>query len=443
MHRWLLAAGCLALAGCRTEVGEEESSSWFNFSSRHHGGGHGGSGAKPSMVEPTAPKPDPVSEAWNEPPAAPVKTAAETVPPTDAPKPERPKTEEPSVPRAADHAGEARAGRSTLELPTPPAAPRTDRPTSPTIELALPDAGPTGLRSAPTIPLGVDGRDTPARPAGTLELPTLSGDPRRPTIGGAVGLPALPPGASPRQPTDALRLPGFDDPTADPAHRPGSLGTSIPDGRNRPRAGDRLGFPEISPSLPRSGPDGPMNIDWDGLLQEPRGLAGRDPVAGLSNLPAGTSRPDESRGALELSTGQPALRTGQNPPGVIPGLRPEIAGRAATSGTSPRLAVGPGPVAVGREASTPPRLTPAMDALDPRAPGTPRPLPPVPNAVPPEARIPLPFRLSEWISDEQQHRLWRQQHLERARQEPVERQAEQDRLREALLKWLARDPAAK
>jgi hypothetical protein len=84
-----------------------------------------------------------------------------------------------------------------------------------------------------------------------------------------------------------------------------------------------------------------------------------------------------------------------------------------------------------------------MDALDPRAPGTPRPLPPVPNAVPPEARIPLPFRLSEWISDEQQHRLWRQQHLERARQEPVERQAEQDRLREALLHWLTRDPAAR
>ena len=53
---WLLAAGSLCLVGCRTPTGSEESSSWFNFSSRRGGQGRSsGGGAQPDgQPRPTA-----------------------------------------------------------------------------------------------------------------------------------------------------------------------------------------------------------------------------------------------------------------------------------------------------------------------------------------------------------------------------------------------------
>lgn len=56
------------------------------------------------------------------------------------------------------------------------------------------------------------------------------------------------------------------------------------------------------------------------------------------------------------------------------------------------------------------------------------------------ATVPLPFRLSAWVSDEETHRRWREQQFDRAGVEEKARQAEQERLRQALLRFLV--PAA-
>ena len=59
-----------------------------------------------------------------------------------------------------------------------------------------------------------------------------------------------------------------------------------------------------------------------------------------------------------------------------------------------------------------------------------------PEAQPAAATVPLPFRLSAWVSDEETHRRWREQQLDRAGAEEKSRQAEQERLRQALLRFL-------
>jgi hypothetical protein len=59
-----------------------------------------------------------------------------------------------------------------------------------------------------------------------------------------------------------------------------------------------------------------------------------------------------------------------------------------------------------------------------------------PEAKPTVATVPLPFRLSAWVSDEETHRRWREQQLDRAGAEEKARQAEQERLRQALLRFL-------
>jgi hypothetical protein len=88
--------------------------------------------------------------------------------------------------------------------------------------------------------------------------------------------------------------------------------------------------------------------------------------------------------------------------------------------------------------------------LPPFAPGTNAPTvagrglhAPAPEAQPTQETIPLPFRLSLWISDEETHRRWRAQQLDRAGAEEKARQAEQERLRQALLRFLLPEAPAK
>jgi hypothetical protein len=63
MRLWLLAAGCVALGGCRTETGEEDSSSWFNFGSRR-GGGPGDDARAQSCFHDAIALPDAPPLAW-------------------------------------------------------------------------------------------------------------------------------------------------------------------------------------------------------------------------------------------------------------------------------------------------------------------------------------------------------------------------------------------
>ena len=466
INRWLLAAGCLALVGCRTEVGEEESSSWFNFTSRPRGGGHGGIGSTPTRTEPSKPRPDLVSEAWNE-PAAPTK-APESKPgdssPTSTQRPPGPKSDlgqsGTSLPLPTGTDPLARRDGATLPLPAIRDGASDVRERRPGPTVTIPDASATSGRAADPRRLDVDGAPRADRKPGGLELNLPEGpaesprghrslsltvpanDDVHPSRSDGLDLPNLPGPTTSRMTGSSLRLPGFDAPSAGEPRAASPLDRALPGPQGSSRIGERLDLPALpagatSPRTPTRLP-----IDWDGLATQPDGSAGQATSRPLGAVPAGAPPVNEPFPGFRPTTSEPAPRGEGGASSPIPGLRPETSARA-TTGARPGVTVSPGPDAGERGAPTEHRLDAAGEALDPRATATVRPLPPVPNARPAETRIPLPFRLSEWISDEQQHRLWRQQHLERAQLEPVERQAEQDRLREALMKWLIRDPAAK
>lgn len=466
MNLWLLAAGCVALVGCRTEGGEEESSSWFDFSTRQRGSGQGGrSNPCPPNAKPeaTKPKPDPVSAAWNEPadgtkPRAATDAPIPTVETRDAPKAATGPTS--GLPLPTDVAPQPRAGGDSLPLPTLPDHAPTTRPSRPVPGLDLPATGALPGRAAKSIELDAAGQglktgvgdrpglEVPDAPRGAertatgLPLPAMPAEARAPAARAHLGLPELAHGDHPRQPGDPLRLPSFDDPAQEPSTvAAGSTrDLTVP---NRPgRTGESLDLPELSTGRGRRGTSSGVPIDWDGLLTEPK-EAGAKTSPDMPDLTGGNRPGKEASPANRLPADAGAPLTDRGPKPAIPGLRPEATPRATTSPAGPRLKVEEGRTAAPAEAGRTPRLDPVARPVDPRSPATPRSLSPGPTARAPEPRIPLPFRLSEWISDEGQHRLWREQHLERAAQEPVERQAEQERLRGALLKWLERDPAAK
>lgn len=467
INRWLLAAGCLALVGCRTEVGEEESSSWFNFTSRPRGGGHGGTGSNPAHPEPGKPRPDRVSEAWNEPNDPPRDASAKPADslPTSTQRTPGPKSDlgqtGTSLPLPTGTAPLERRESATLPLPAIQDGTSEARARRPGPTVTIPEASVTSGRAADPRRLDVDGAPRADRKPGGLELTLPEGpaksprdlrslaltvpanDAVRPSRSEGLDLPDVPGPTTPRKTGSSLRLPGFDAPSAGEPRTASPLDRDLPGPPGSSRIGERLDLPALpagatSPRTPTRLP-----IDWDGLATQPDGSAGQATSRPLGAVPAGAPPVNDPLPGFRPTTAEPAPRGEGGPSSPIPGLRPETSARARKTSARPGVTVARGPDAGERGATTEHRLDIAMDALDPRAAATAQPLPPVPNARPVETRIPLPFRLSEWISDEQQHRLWRQQHLERAQLEPVERQAEQDRLREALLKWLTRDPAAR
>ncbi|MEN9814056.1 MAG: hypothetical protein RLZZ412_38, partial [Verrucomicrobiota bacterium] len=189
---WLLAAGSLVLVGCRTPTGSEESSSWFNFSSRRGGQGRGSAGTAkpekkplPTTTERTAeipPSPKPAPTKTPE-PAQPTKPAENKTAPIAPPQPAKP-TEAPTpvaatggpethrLPVSID-AGpipEPRAPASSLGLKSPTEASPTLR-TNPPLELAIPErARATGSPATPlTIEPGQGTKDL--RPGTALPLP--------------------------------------------------------------------------------------------------------------------------------------------------------------------------------------------------------------------------------------------------------------------------------
>jgi len=466
MNLWLLAAGCVALVGCRTAGGEEESSSWFDFSNRQRGSGQGGrSNPCPPAAKPEAakPKPDPVSAAWNE-------TTGETKPraSTDEPTPAGETRADPKaatgptsgLPLPTDVAPQPRAGGDSLPLPTLPDHAPTTRPSRPApgLDLAATEALPG--RAAKSLELDAAGQGLEAggggrpglavtnaprraeRTATGLPLPGGPAEARAPGARTRLGLPELADDAHPRRAGEPVRLPSFDDPAQAPSTVPAGSTRDLTVPHLSGRSGESLDLPDLSAGRGRRGPSSGVPIDWDGLLTEPKEAGAKTSPDGL-DLTGGTRPGKEASPTKRLPTGAGAPLADRDPKPPIPGLRPEAALGATKSPAGPRLTVEEGRTADTPEAGRPPRLDPVARPTDPRPPATPRTLPPGPTAHPPESRIPLPFRLSEWISDEGQHRLWREQHLERAEQEPAERQAEQDRLRAALLKWLSRDPAAK
>ena len=436
---WLLAAGSLCLVGCRTPTGSEESSSWFNFSSRRGGQGRSSGGGaqperqpRPTAIERTAETPP-------TPPPAPVKTA-EPAKPTEGPPapitpPNAPKPTGAPPPAAATGGPEARrlpvgidagatpeprAPAASLGLPSPPAAGRSPR-TSPPLEIAV--AETARAPGSPATPLMIEpGEGTKALRPGT-----------------AVPLPVPVATTGRRPPKATLRLPGLD--AAEPAT------TEHP----------RFNLPEIvGPSAQRESPTtlrlpaGEVPASGDGLsprlplasLDEPTST--KLPASGLTlrSPEAGPARPATTSAPLAL----PTLAGGDQ------GREPSERLRLAVGEVEPTpAAAGPGPSgSAGKPTERPDRPLAAARTLPPFEPaGVPtttgeRALrAKAPEAKPTVATVPLPFRLSAWISDEEQHRRWREQQFDRAGAEEKARQAEQERLRQALLRFLVPATPAK
>jgi hypothetical protein len=136
-----------------------------------------------------------------------------------------------------------------------------------------------------------------------------------------------------------------------------------------------------------------------------------------------------------LPTGEDPMR-GRTPAealriGVEAGATPP-----ANPGSGPGWSAGQPSERAGRPPAEARGLPPFAPATDPTATGGRTLRAQAPEAKPTVATVPLPFRLSAWISDEETHRRWREQQVDRAGAEEKSRQAEQERLRQALLRFL-------
>jgi hypothetical protein len=466
---WLLAAGSLALVGCRTPTGSEESSSWFNFSPRRGGQGGGSAAGKQPVSKPRTnptdrlaekpPEPTPAPPKATEPPlatretavkkASPSPAAADATPPSLAeptPQPRR-------IPAdlAADATPGPRAPAPSLGLPSLPAGRETGRP-APPIAFDLPEGSrpkspaPTALAIAPA-----EGSTTP-RSGTALSLPEPSATNGRRPPNASLRLPGFgeTEATSPAHPR--LRLPELDVPTASGETRPtlslpsgdapekrGANAPTLPvptlDGARRERTGESPGLPGVAERAPTAGTRGGPSLGVEGIL--PAAGAPKS-LAHALTLPATDvgPRPDAEAGVGRmLPTGEDPMR-GRTPAealriGVEAGATPPV-----NPGSGPGWSAGQPSERAGRPPAEARGLPPFAPATDPTAAGGRALRAQAPEAKPTVATVPLPFRLSAWISDEETHRRWREEQLDRAGAEEKARQAEQERLRQALLRFL-------
>lgn len=439
---WLVAAGCVALVGCHTETGSEESSSWYNFSSRRggHGSGPGGDHAKTPP-----PRADSVPKALPAPIAAtgaahgdlplPPKPAARPPPATQPAVGTSPTAPPPSLTVQAP-AGGARATKPKSAIGLPETSGPKER--EPGTAVSLPTLPEGSRTSRDTRGIDVDIPSAPrppgkASPALEIELTTR---PRSTNVSGKVPIPAPAVPTARRGTSASLKLPGFDQDTPRSA---GPNARHLPDldaapSREHEASPFRLLGPEGTTRRPQAGSRLP-GLDAPGATASARGKdtlplpASSSPVsrpgespplpivqdALLSALPT----PAKATGSLAL----PATNgTGRPNRGTTSPLAPSSPEASPANGQEPLASLNPQP----GMASTPDRAGSPSPALRPGA-----------SANPTESRIPLPFRLGEWISDEQAHQLWRAQQRTRTSQEEKLRLTEQERLSQALLRFLA------
>ncbi len=468
---WLLAAGAFALIGCRTPTGSEESSSWFNFSSRRGGQGGGsaagkqtGSKPRPNPTDRLAEKPTeptPATPPGAEPPGAAKETTAKKVPATPSPaatNAARPSLAKPQPqPRRipADLAADATPGQRvpapSLGLPSLPAGRETGRP-APPIAFDLPEGSrpkspaPTALAIAPAEgsttprsgtalslpePAATSGRRPPKAP---LRLPgfgeTDTATPTRPRL----NLPEIDPPVAARGTRPTLPLPSGETPENRGATAP-TLPVRTLNGASRERTGESLDLPGVAERALTAETRGGRALGVDGILPA---AAPAKTLANALTLPspdAGALHGAETGGGRTLPTGEDPVR-GRTPAealriGVEVGATPSV-----TLGSSPGWSAGRPSERAERPLAEARGLPPFAPATDPTAAGGRALRAQAPEGKPTVATVGLPFRLSAWISDEETHRRWREQQLDRAGAEEKSRQAEQERLRQALLRFL-------
>jgi hypothetical protein len=203
----------------------------------------------------------------------------------------------------------------------------------------------------------------------------------------------------------------------------------------RGRTADATSLPGLAALAPLGGERTGRPISGIGGLDVP--TSKKPPANGLA-LPSpevGTARPVTANTRLEL----PTLAAAD------PGRDPAERLRLAIGEVAPTpVASGPGPSGSAGKATERPdrplaasRGLPTFDPASGSATSGEQALrATAPEAKPTIATVPLPFRLSAWVSDEDTHRRWRAQQLDRAGAEEKARQAEQERLRQALLRFL-------
>ena len=472
---WLLAAGAFALVGCRTGTGSEESSSWFNFSSRRGGQGGGSAGTtnpavKPRTVavdrpveKPTTTQPEPPKNVAPAPPAAAdKKPAAKTVPAkTGTTKPAAgAQADALRLPKgiAAKADPSQRPPGSSLGLPSPPAGKATARPAAP-LALDLPEGAHPKPPASKTLPIA-SGKDAGSpRPVTASPLPIPAATIGRRPPNASLRLPGFGETETPTAARHRLRLPEVDSPTAsretrsalplpsgDASEKRGATAPSLPvptlDGASRERTGESLGLPSVAERAPTTATHAGRSLGVDGILPAAAPGKTRANALTLPSPDAGPALGAEADARIPLPTGLAA--GGERAPNEA--LRIDVdAGAAASSsaGAGPRWPTGKAAERTMRppaEARAVPAVAPATGQA--KSAGE-RPLrAPSPEAQPALATVPLPFRLGDWLSDENQHRRWREEQQERAGTEEKARQAEQERLRQALLRFLLpADPA--
>lgn len=474
---WLLAAGSLVLVGCRTPTGSEESSSWFNFSSRRGGQGRGSAEtAKPQKKPlttttertaeiPPSPKPAPAKPPK---PAKPTKPAENKTTPTAPP--------DAAKPTAAPPAEVATGGPDARRLPVPIDAGPTSEPRAPASSLGLksPPAVSPGLRAAPPLELTVsDGARATGSPATPLTIAPGQG---RKDLRTGTALPLPEPVATTgrRPPKSSLRLPGLDATEPATTDRPRLTLPEVAGSSAQREAPSALHLPAgeaptaregLSPKLPLASLDEPTRgrtaegtshpglaalaptgkertgrpISGIGELDEPTSKKLPPSSLGLPSPEAGTARPVATNTRLALPN-VAAVDPGRDPAERLRIVVGEVGPTPAASAPGPSGSAGKPPERADRPLA-PSRALPPFDPASLATTTGERALrATAPEAKPMVATVPLPFRLSAWISDEEQHRRWREQQSDRAGAEEKARQAEQERLRQALLRFLV--PAA-
>lgn len=427
---WLVAAGIVALVGCHTETGSEESSSWYNFSSRRggHGSGPGGDHAK-----------TPPPRADSVPQALPPKPAARPPPATQPEVGTSPTAPPPSL-TVQTPAGGARATNPKSAIGLPETYGPNEREPGTAVSLPTLPEGPRTRRDTRGIDVDIPNAPRPPGKTGPALEIELTTRPRSTNASGKVPLPAPAVSTARRSTSASLKLPGFDQDTPRSA---GPNARHLPDldaapSREYEASPSRLLGPEDTTRRPPTGSSLP-GLDVPGATASVRGTDTLPLPAPRS--PA--SRPDESpplpiaRDGLLSASPTPAKATGSL---ALPASNGT--GRPNRGTTSPLAPSSPeaGP-ANGQELPVSLNPHPGMAGAPARA-GSPSPtLRPGASAKPAESRLPLPFRLGEWISDEQAHQLWRAQQRTRTSQEEKLRLTEQERLSQALLRFLAPEPA--
>ena len=474
---WLLAAGALVLVGCRTPTGSEESSSWFNFSSRRGGQGRSSAGtAKPEKKPlttttertaemPPGPKPapakttepaKPTEPAENKPaPGTPPNTAKPTVTPPPVAATGGPEARRLPVRIDAGPTPEPRAPAPSLGLKSPPEVRPTLR-TTPPLELAVPDGTrATGLPATPltiepgqgtkdhltgsALPLPVPVATTGRRPPkASLRLPGLDATEPATTDRARLTLPEIVGPSAQREAQPALHLPTGEAPAAREGLSP-KFPLARLDEPASSHTADATSLPGLAALAPLGGERTGRPISGIGGLEDP--TSKKLPASGLA-LPSpetGTARPVATNTRLELPT-LVAADPGREPTERLRIVVGEVEPTPAASGPGPSGPAGQPLERADRPLANARALPPFEPASGPTTSGGQALRARSPEAKPMVATVPLPFRLSAWVSDEEQHRRWREQQFDRAGAEEKARQAEQERLRQALLRFLV--PAA-